>query len=135
MKAAQCICGAIAFTLLTACGPTKLSAADEEDVSCLLADLAAFSTLQKAGQGGQTPVTLALTQSAVYRIGRLQGRHGDDDWPTMIDKLDPKVMDVRLYEKVQACNHSADYEQIMSNPKLTAALNRASKANLPSPAQ
>lgn len=131
----QAICGAISLALLTGCGPGTLSAADEEDVSCLLADLAAFSTLQKAGQGGQNPATLALTQSAVYRIGRLQGRHGDTDWPTIINKLDPKVMKVGLYDKIQACSQSGDYREIMSNPKLIAAINRASKANLPSPAQ
>ncbi|CAN5688236.1 hypothetical protein BH11PSE1_BH11PSE1_08290 [soil metagenome] len=118
------IYAAAAILLLAACAPTKLSRVDEEDVSCLLADLAAFSTAQKADQGVQSPLTLALAQSALYRMGRLQGRHGDDDWPEVISKLDPAVMKVKIYDKIQACSQSADFRNLMSNPKLKAALQR-----------
>lgn len=124
MTAARLICMATAISLLAGCGPGKLSRADEEDLSCLLATLAGFSTAKKLDPDAQSPVARALVQSAFYRVGRLQGRHGDNDWPRLIDQLDPSVMQVPVAEKLRTCSQDNRLGSAMTNPELRAALQR-----------
>ena len=99
MKPANLVCAAAGLFLLSACTAAKLDPVDEQDVSCLLAQLSAFSTVRKVDPKAESKVTQALMQSVLYRVGRLQGRHGDRDWPKVIDSLDPSVMKVRWKNK------------------------------------
>lgn len=124
MRIAKLVCVAAGLSLLGACAPERLSAVDEQDVSCLLAELSAFSAVRKADPEGRSQVTQALTLSVLYRVGRLQGRHGDKDWPKVIDRLDPSVMKVRVYDKVQSCSQTEAFRTLMTSPELKAALKR-----------